>query len=65
MREIIEPEIIFCTEHTLMLYPRQALSRGFLDSKKLNLNFDNKDKSEIFSDKSSIDELLDIEDGHF
>lgn len=64
MREIVGPEMIFCTEHTLLLYPREALSKNTdaKDSGQKMFDPDEDDGSESSDDESSADELSDIED---
>lgn len=62
MKEIVEFEIMFCIEHTLLLYPRQALFKGF-DS--VNSNQKSNDENEFSSNDFSANNLSDIENGHF
>ena len=60
IRDIVGPEMVFCAEHTLLMYPRKALIQE-LDPKKNNQKGDT-DESGSSDDESSEDDLSDIED---
>ena len=64
MRKIVDPKMVFCTEHTLLLYPREALSKNTdaKDSGQKKFDPDEDDESESSDDESSTNELSNIED---
>ena len=64
IRDIIGPEMVFCAEHTLLMYPRKALIPE-LNPEKHDSKGDT-DESGSSNDESSEDDLSDIEDeAHF
>lgn len=65
MKNIIDPEIIFCIEHILFLYPKDSLHKrsnhGDID-RHFKVEIDDSNSS---SNDSSEDDLFDVKNSHF
>ena len=69
MKNIVEPEMMFCTKHILLMYFKKTLHRDpdFKKKKKANHDSDQEqDENESFENDFSENDLFDIEnETHF
>lgn len=69
LRDVVGPELVFCNDHNLLMYPKKHLSRALPSSSKdvdlVTNAADESDSLEASSSEESEDELSDIEDPVF